>query len=698
MKAGKDRPRLFPKPLGIVKVIAPLDQTREVIKAVETAGYVQPIDVDPRPGINQMEIEQRRVTFENYRSELQSLINNVKDYIVKPKKKLEVPGSQEGAEGFVKEILETEGKRIKELIEQKEVHNKRIGELKDLKRLLLQFQNLGLDTSLLRYQEKYTRIFVGSIFKDQLESLNSYLLEITDGRYVLINNDPKKADKSGNVEFMAIVFADDAEAVEVRLKELNYEPIRLPEDRNLSSKLDVSDVEQEIKEEKAKIAQLDSEEGGLIQKEATENGYKLLAALEVCNVELQRIEVEFKMRRTKNTSVMWGWIPPEKFDQFKSLVTTFTGGSAVLEFKETFDRKFMPSYTEDKPQKLFPPVRGLVTSFGTPSPKEIDPYVFVGIGFILFFAIMFGDVGHGFLLMMIGFWARNKRKKMDEIPSDGIGAYLYGGANLMIWMGFASMIAGLFLGSLFGDETILWEVPVLETIFSGVWRFFYTIEEVTHDGHTIVELERNYLKFLIFSFGVGAGVILLGLFLKVYQQIYYRHTNFEMYATLSLITLYVSGILALVTGSVFFIVLIVLALVGVLFFEGKAHGFDGAMEGVDHILALLSNTFSFGRLLAMNTVHFVLAFLPYLFFDLFGGTHTINHEPGHWVENVVESGSLIPWIISALIGAVLVLIVEVVFSTLQALRLTWVEFFGKFYKGEGIPFEPIKVHRILTVE
>ena len=444
-----------------------------------------------------------------------------------------------------------------------------------------------------------------------------------------------------------------------------------------------------------------------IISELKENGHKILAILEVCNIELGRVDVEFKMRRTKSTCVLWGWIPPKKFEGFKSIVNTYTGGSAVVEYKESFDRKFMPSYVEDRP-KFYPPVRGLVTSFGTPSTKEIDPYIFVGPLFVIFFAIMFGDVGHGTLLTIIGYLAKRKKDKMlknnEEIPKEGFKSYLYNGAELMIWMGIFSFISGLFLGSLFGDETILWDFPPLVAMFSWSWKYFYIVETIVEEGHEITEVKRNYLNFLIFSFGVGAATIILGILLKIYQLIYYRHNNAEIFGTISLLTLYVSGILALLSGmgiflpggTLFFGVLIILSLFGVIWFEGKAHGFDGAMEAIDHILALLSNTFSFGRLLAMNTVHFVLAFLPYLFFDLLAGTHTLNHETGAWTKNVIGSGSLIPWIISAAIGAVIVLIVETIFSTLQALRLTWVEFFGKFYKGEGIPFEPVTVKRIYT--
>jgi len=123
------------------------------------------------------------------------------------------------------------------------------------------------------------------------------------------------------------------------------------------------------------------------------------------------------------------------------------------------------------------------------------------------------------------------------------------------------------------------------------------------------------------------------------------------------------------------------------------------MLGLDHVLSLLSNTFSFGRLLAMNTIHFVFSFLPYLFINMAVGTSEyslINHEAGQWFE--VVSPLFIWWAIAAIIGSLIVIPVETTFSTLQALRLNWVEFFSKFFQGDGIPFSPVEIKRELTQE
>jgi V/A-type H+-transporting ATPase subunit I len=56
------------------------------------------------------------------------------------------------------------------------------------------------------------------------------------------------------------------------------------------------------------------------------------------------------------------------------------------------------------------------------------------------------------------------------------------------------------------------------------------------------------------------------------------------------------------------------------------------------------------------------------------------------------------WFLGAFVGSLIVVPVETTFSTLQALRLNWVEFFGKFYKGTGLEFNPVKINRLHTIE
>ncbi|OLS29159.1 MAG: hypothetical protein HeimC2_01500 [Candidatus Heimdallarchaeota archaeon LC_2] len=701
---------LYPQSLSIVKVIAPLKHKRSIVRAIEDNGEIEPITVDPRTGTDQLLIEDRRNKLELLRNKLTPLVASFPKSTIIKHNPLKTGTSEEELIKFVENIYETKGKQLEQIVGRGEEIERRITELIGLSKTLAELRTVGIETteqtSTLQ-DTRHTTTFVGSLLPSQINLLYWYISEVTDNKYYI-----KEAQLAENEEIAIVtVLKDDAEAANVKLKSMNFINIEIPSDGDFEG-LSVADCDAEIEKLKTENDGIDAS----ISDFGMNNGFDLIAALEACEIELARVAVEFKMKRTRDTCILWAWLPDNRKDEFKTSMHSITDGSAIVDFKSgQFDPSITPTYTKNN--EFMQPMRGLVSAFGTPSQKEIDPYPFVRFLFPVLFGIMFADVGHGFLLFLIGIWAYKKKQKMDEIPQ-GISGYLFGGAELLIILGATSFIIGFPMNSVFGDETLLWSVEPIRNMFEGnTWQFFFKfVNDHTEAEYSTIQacdaeavsgehcgIARNYVNFLVFSFIVGAMVILLGLFLNLYQLRNYRHSNSDLYAALTLTGIYVSAILTAVFAvleisslQLVFLLLIVVNLFATLYIEKKAHGVDGLMLGVDHIISLLSNTFSFGRLLAMNTIHFVLAFLPYLFLDMaFEGL--LNHDVNHisWMDS---TQLIILWIISAALGAMIVLPVETTFSTLQSLRLNWVEFFGKFFKGEGVAFKPVKVNRIYTTD
>ena len=99
------------------------------------------------------------------------------------------------------------------------------------------------------------------------------------------------------------------------------------------------------------------------------------------------------------------------------------------------------------------------------------------------------------------------------------------------------------------------------------------------------------------------------------------------------------------------------------------------MEGLEFVLALLSNTISYGRIVALNAVHAILSVLI--------------------LEPFVGFGSVF-WIVGIVLGTVLVGLLEGILSFIHTLRLHWVEWFSKFYSGTGKEFKPFESERKFT--
>ncbi len=693
----------FPRPLAITKVVAPIRYKRAIIKSVEETGYIEPIKVDPRLGADHLHVEERRNTLETIKNDLSTVLNQLDSGEFEKKQKIELPSGEDEVIEFIKGEMSKPLNKINHLFSTRQELNQKLSDMKALHSVIEKYGALGIDPSLLsQVDQQFTEIVIGTVVNTKVPSLNTTLRDITNDRYIFVHEQMTQEESM----FLLIFMVEDKDAVDVILREAQYSPVEKPSTTGFT----LSEIESEIDKIKDDIEDIEDD----IEDFAEDYGYFLLGLLEATNIELERInEIELKMRRTKTQLVMWGWIPPKYQDSFKSQILYITENNADVEFREgELDPSLVPSYNNTPMPSLFGGMRGLVNAFGVPSHEEIDPFGWFALFFAMFFGIMFADVGHGTILMIIGLSLTFAKKRKESYPTDGIGGFVWMGSELFIIMGLFSILWGMTMGSLFGDETILWNTPLVYVFGGyvkngefvnygiGTWGFFADLKIENIEGKDYILVSRNYQNLLVFSFAWGAITILTGLFIQLYQKLNFRHSSMDLISPIFLIGIYVFALLAFVfpVAAIFFVVIIVLGIFTLFYLEFRAHGIGGMMLGLDHVLSLLSNTFSFGRLLAMNTIHFVFAFLPYLFLDMaVGGENSlINHEAGYWPETI---GPLWPfWILGAAIGAMIVVPVETTFSTLQALRLNWVEFFSKFYSGDGIPFSPVGVKRELTTE
>ena len=85
------------------------------------------------------------------------------------------------------------------------------------------------------------------------------------------------------------------------------------------------------------------------------------------------------------------------------------------------------------------PSQEVVDMYGIPSYKEINPALFTTVTFPFLFGMMFGDIGHGFMLTLgtLGLFAQGYfSEKEPDSP-------VYKARYLMLLMGFFAMYSGL---------------------------------------------------------------------------------------------------------------------------------------------------------------------------------------------------------------------------------------------------------------
>ena len=329
---------------------------------------------------------------------------------------------------------------------------------------------------------------------------------------------------------------------------------------------------------------------------------------------------------------------------------------------------------------LFRPFETLTKMYGTPSYSEIDPTIFLFFTFPILFGVMFGDIGHGMVLVISGI--------IGAILFKRRGGGIYNFSWIIFWCGWWAMLGGVLYGEFFGSEeffrTALEAVAiplpfgssiVLHDPLNNVTAvFFVTLYiGVFHLNLgwflQLINFIKSSKKYRAFTESLMKIFFLDGVFYLVIQ---YR---FDFDAWLSG-NPFPPILLPLVPGILLLILKPLGKILGISYL--KKHSFgelltEGSMDTFETILSVPSNVLSYIRLLALALAHISLMLAIQAMISLISGNEW-------WIQLIVTIGLVF--------GNVIVIVLEGILVFLNALRLNFYEFFFKFYEGRGIDFIP----------
>ncbi|MFI5177984.1 MAG: V-type ATPase 116kDa subunit family protein [Vicinamibacterales bacterium] len=369
--------------------------------------------------------------------------------------------------------------------------------------------------------------------------------------------------------------------------------------------------------------------------------------------------------------VISGWIPEDRAPELTAAIQRVTGGRAVVAIDKPEDLPASYASTLKVPilyrnPLLLRPFQQLVELYGIPSYGEIQPTAFFAVSFLLMFGLMFGDVGHGLVLVSAGsLLFRYAPRFLDY-------------AILLMEAGVASAVFGVLHGSIFGVETLL----------PAIWL------------HPIHDLPR----FMAVAVALGVVLVSGGIVLNVINswQAGERVSAlvgtrgvfgaFVYWTTLALAARFFlpgswmlpdSAIFLLLAGAVGLLVArpVIVRALGVDRAsrppEGATPGWlaalEGAVELVDALFAFFANTISFVRVAAFAAVHAAI------FVAMFALADTLAR---YRFGGPLSVGALVA-------GNVVMILLEGLTVTVQVLRLEYYEFFGKFFRGGGERYRPL---------
>jgi len=362
--------------------------------------------------------------------------------------------------------------------------------------------------------------------------------------------------------------------------------------------------------------------------------------------------------RSGTLTLVHGWIPEKQEESLKSRIAASTNGAVFLKFDKPAPDEPVPAQISNK---------GIAGSFelftklrGTPQYSELDPTIIVTALFPIMYGMMFGDMGQGAVLVAVGLIFWRFRRSFLGIPARGITKL----GGILTTCGISAIFFGALYGELFLSEA------------------FHPI---------FVNPIQGQSTMIVVALLFGVVQLSLGLVLHIVNLVRIRATIEAVFGGIRLIY-YVTGValaakfatsmsFGVFTDNLWLTIVGIVCLV-LLFLSPTIQGFvehelrfgqsimKGASEFIETFLSYLTNSISYVRLAAFAIAHSALGISAAIL--------------------ATTIGALPAFILMNFLG----LTIEALGVFIQCMRLTYYEFFTKFYSGGGVPYRPFSLPRI----
>jgi V/A-type H+-transporting ATPase subunit I len=560
-----------------------------------------------------------------------------------------------GFEGLVElepaqQIVEQIEVEVKKTSEQLAMEYKRVEQLESLQHQLQPVADIDIDLSQLR-SPRFLYSVLGLMPVDNIERLQTSLSRIP---FVFM---PLHQDSQKAVVWLAGP-RSNADVLERAARSAYLNPLSLPEEYSGKPVDIIASMREDIAAAQKKIAELKG-----TQAKLHETHQKQVRQL-LWDVRASRMLTDAIVRygRLKYTYLIVGWVISSRIPNLTQRLKKISSGTLIETFPAARDSKQNVPVDLDTPG-FMRPFQLLVTTYARPRYDELDPTFLIAITFPLLFGAMFGDVGQGLVLAVLGWLLANKK-----IPSLISMASLGG---IITACGLSATVFGFLYGSIFGVEHV---IPAL---------WLHPMEHI--------------LDILMVAIGLGFVLLTLGFLINIFNAARNRDWGHLIFSNNGIagLVLYWSllglGAGAFLGGlpvpSIVFVILAVIAGVCVMFSELFIHLLTGHrplmeegpgtfaiqafFELFETLISFLSNSLSYVRVGAFAVAHAGLSAVIFILAEL----ASPNHGVGYYIVVVL--------------GNVFIIGFEGLIVGIQTMRLEYYEFFSKFFKGGGARYEPL---------
>ena len=372
--------------------------------------------------------------------------------------------------------------------------------------------------------------------------------------------------------------------------------------------------------------------------------------------EIGREENKARLIDTDAAFLLEGWLPADREDELSKLLSGFT---CAWETAEPAPEEYPAVPVKLKNNLVTRSMNTITEMYSLPAYDGVDPNPLMAPFFILFFGMIMADMGYGLLMIIASAVVLLKIKPKNPNFME-----------MVLWCGISTVLWGAASGGFFGDM-----IPKLITMVNP---------ESTFVMPSLFTALDNIVEIMVGSLVLGVIQVFTGMAISVWKKtrdgefIDALFDEISWWIVLAGLALFICGMMLpvpAVLGTVGKVLLIVgglmLALGGTR--EAKGFGKVTSLVGIIYngVTGFFSDILSYIRLMALMVSGSVIASV----FNTLGQT----------------TGIVPVFILISLLGNALNMALSLLGAYVHDLRLQCLEFFGRFYKEGGKPYQPLSI-------